>query len=251
MATDIVISCSGIKFNSSNCGRYNSSNFTQAYDYQSSNSDHFIVNDDGVEFEEEKTTPPKEKIYALFDKPHELGVPIDIVNRAEQISQKMDRAVHNRKGRRKMRQFVCLYTAYGEMSVDVYSPQGIADIVGLPHEEISPAMTAFSPLRSGYKPAKRSPTNVHPSARIAADFAKDLDFTDEEIEHIKLIIIDAVKADPKIKARKPGTIAIGGIAACVSLRNKNVSLEKLQDVSKISPSTIKQTRDQILTAYNS
>lgn len=253
MATEVIRSCSGINFESTNYNTFGMTNFSQPYPYFDETFPGGEVVSKEVEFEDEKPhgMKHKNKTYLLFDKKEDFKVPIDILNRAEQISQQMDRAIHNRKGRRKRRQFACIYFAYDELSVDVYSPQGIADIVGLPHEEISPAITDFSPLRSGYKPAKRNVVTIHPSARIAADYAKDLDFTHDEIEHTKMIIIDAIKADPKIKARKPGTIAIGGIAGCIFLRNKPIGFDALYDVSKISASTIKQTRDQILTAYNS
>ena len=207
---------------------------------------------DDIEFEEDRHSPQKEKVYLLFDNPDKLKIQIDILNRAEQISQKMSRAIHNRKGRRIRRQFVCLYLAHIELGIETYSPQGIADIVGLPYEDISAAITDFSPLRSGYKPIRRADSSIHPSARIAADYAKQLDMNDGDIEHIKMIITDALAANPKIKSRKTATIAIGGVAACVYLtQKKDITTYRLYELSKISESTIIQARNQILDAYNS
>lgn len=220
-----------------------------------SNQFEFYQNND-IEFEEDiheiQSVPNnhKTKTYSLFDNREEIKVPLDILNRAEQISQKMERAIHNRKGRRKRRQFACLYYAHLELGVKIFSPHGIADIVGLPYDEISPAITDFSPLLSGYKPVRRSNDGNHPSIRIAADYARSLGLSESEIEHISLVIQDAITSDPKIKTRKTTTIAIGGIAAFVHISNKDIDLRKLYEVSKISESTIKQTRGQMLAAYN-
>jgi hypothetical protein len=251
MATKIIQPSPIINVSYNGCNTISSMNFSKSYFDNDDHQDEVKLND--VEFEDDEMSggPAKERVYQLFDDKANLGVPVDILNKAEQISKQMVRAVHNRKNRRKRRQFVCLYNAYEQLNIEVFSPQGVADIVGLPHEEISPAFTDFSPLRSGYKPRKRVRTTIHPSTRIAADYAKKLDFTDADIEHAKMIISDALISNPRIKARKPATIAIGGIAACVYLRNKDVSYKQMYEISLVSESTIKQTKNDILAAYNS
>lgn len=253
MATAVIHAFSAINGKINSCSTFNPTNFTQPYSYFDDNDSPDIVNLKEVQFEDERTNGivTKERTYQLFDDKTKIPLPIDILNEAERISQQMTRAVHNRKNRRKRRQFACIYFACNALMIEVFSAQGIADAIGLPHEEISPAITDFSPLRSGYLPNKRITTTMHPSTRIAADYAKNLDFTDADIEHTKMIINEALIANPKIKARKPVTIAIGGIAAYVYLGNKNISLKQLNEISIVSESTIKITRDEILAAYNS
>lgn len=205
---------------------------------------------DNLMFEEDIEHKQKHKTYSLFDNPELLKFPTDVINRAEEISQRMHRANNNRNGRRLQRQFTCLYYAHRELGIENYSPQNIADEIGMPYKQIHKAITDFSALKSGYKFSQTNRSYAHPSSSLAGKYATDMSFTDDAIEHVKSIISDAISSDPDIKRRQSATIAVGAIAACAFLRGKDIDFTRLSKISKISQSTIKLSRDQILTAYN-
>ena len=100
---------------------------------------------DHVVFEEDIEQKQKKRTYALFDEREKLLFPFEIINRAEEISNKMTRTINNRNGRRLKRQFACLYFAHKDLCIPNFSPQGIADAIGLPHSSISSDNRFFTP----------------------------------------------------------------------------------------------------------
>lgn len=185
--------------------------------------------------------------------PDKLDLPYDkeIIERASKISASLS-ITKNRINKLRMRRFACLYHALRELerSFDVYE---LADAVQLDHADISPAITMFSSITSGYRPPRNviQNTAVHPAIGYANSKMKKLGFDEKSKREVQRMIQIALEDDnPKLSRRRAKTITIGAIHAFIEITGFELTPELKINIKKISGPTITQTKDEILEATN-
>lgn len=185
--------------------------------------------------------------------PDRLDLPYDkeVIERATKISASLS-ITKNRINKLKMRRFACLYHSLRELerSFDIYE---LADSVQLNHTDISPAITMFSSITSGYKPPRNviQGTSIHPAIGYANSKMDKLGFDEKSKKTVQRMIEIALNDDnPKLNRRRAKTITIGAIYAFLEITGFELSPELKNNINKISGPTIMQTKDEILEASN-
>ena len=184
--------------------------------------------------------------------PDGLDLPFDkeVINRASAISDSL-KMQGNRINRLKMRRFACLYLALRELNRK-YNLHDVADAVGLKRTDMSPAITLFSSIQSGYKPPREAIMNLseHASITMAIGRAEALKIDPESRALIRYLIIKAIKFHGSaITRRQSETIASGALSVFREITGLDLPPENLF-ITKISESTLKSVHDEIMEAYN-
>lgn len=184
--------------------------------------------------------------------PDGLDLPFDkeVINRASAISDGLNMK-GNRINKLKMRRFACLYLALRELN-RTYNLHDVADAVGLKRTDMSPAITLFSSIHSGYRPPKEAIMNLseHSSITMAIGRAETLKADPESKELIRYLIIKAIKFHGStITRRRSETIASGALSVYREITGIDLPPENLY-ITKISETTLKQVHDEIMEAYN-
>lgn len=185
--------------------------------------------------------------------PNKLDLPYDrqTIERAIKISDSL-KVAKNRINKLKMRRFACLYHALRELEkpFDIYE---LADSVQLDHTDISPAITMFSSITSGYRPPRNviKSVSVHPAIGYANSKMEKLGFDDKSKKTVQRMIEIALNDEEiKLNRRRPKTITIGAIHAFLEITGFELAPELKNDINKISGPTIVKTKDEILEATN-
>lgn len=185
--------------------------------------------------------------------PEGLDLPFDkeVINRASMISESLN-IKGNRINKLRMRRFACLYLALRELNRK-YNLHDVADAVGLKRKDMSPAITLFASIHSGYKPPREAIMNLseHSSITMAIGKAEDLKIDMESQRLIRSLILKALEFHgPAITRRRSETIASGALSVFREITGIELGPDVNLYITKISESTLRQVHDEIMEAYN-
>lgn len=185
--------------------------------------------------------------------PNFLDLPYDkeVIDRAILISNKLNIS-KNRINKLRMRRFACLYHSLRELErpFDVYE---LADCVDLLYTDISPAITMFSSITSGYRPPRNviQSTSVHPAIGCAQSKMEKLGFDEKSKKTVEGMIRIVLTGDnQKLCRRRAETIVIGTIHAFLEITGYELSEDQKVYIKKITGPTITQAKNEILEALN-
>lgn len=182
--------------------------------------------------------------------PHEnLGFSQDIIDRAEEISARM--TIRDNRGRMKRkRQFACIYYAHLELGYPI-NPIFIAKRVRINQRDMSPALSEFSQMKTGYVFRGETQTPIEASVSIALHDANKLGFSEVAQEEIANIIRESTHQCGKLQRRNPATIAAGAINFYSGINGVEIDDGDLTSINTVSPSTTMSTSNEFFEAVNS
>lgn len=181
--------------------------------------------------------------------PHEtLGFSQEIIDRAEEISARM--TIRDNRGlMKRKRQFACIYYAHLELGYPI-NPIHIAKQVKINQRDMSPALSEFSQMKTGYVFRGETQTPVEASVSIALHDAYKLGFSDVAQGEIAKIIRDSTSQCGKLQRRNPATIAAGAIDFYSGINGVEYNDGSLMAVNMVSPSTTMSTSNEFFEAFN-
>ncbi len=198
----------------------------------------------------------------LFD--DNCGLPNQLINRAEKISQKMNNKI-NRGENRIKRKFITLYYATIELElVDKYPPNILANAVGLKKSKMLSAMSQFSKIETGFSIIKpkivdkvENENDVNYYVGYINSYCNYLDlsenFSNDVIEILKLIMTGTEETDHliyKLMSKDPITISVSAVVFVCQLNNIKCDMNKVKNYASISESTIISTNKIMFKIYN-
>ena len=211
----------------------------KAYIYNGSESCPIYTNHHAIPRSNEKTIRPDLE---------KLGLPNNIVNRADGIYQNME--VGTKRGkRRRMLLFFCAFTSYNEDKIPV-DPLWLANICGLERSGISKALSMCSPAHTNYSAplVRYTPKNYIP---IHFKKLKELiEFPEGAIEDIYAMTEEVMKREPDLYDEKPQTVAAAILVYYLWEHGTSIDKDKYKVIFGLSDMTINKIKKRVSKAYN-
>jgi len=176
-----------------------------------------------------------------------LGLPVNIINAADDVYQNM--SVGTKRGkRRKMLLFYCIFTAYNRENIPI-DPFTLAKTCGLDRSGISKALSMCSPVNSSSSTLFRyTPVNYIP---VYYNKLKEwVTFPETAENDIMAMTEEILTKDPNLADEKPQTVAAAILVSYLYLNGISIDKEKYNSIFGRSDMTINKIKKRIMKAYN-
>ncbi|AHH01988.1 transcription initiation factor TFIIB [Pithovirus sibericum] len=174
----------------------------------------------------------------------QLEIPDEIRLEANRVYQQLEIPVKRNKNRKRMI-FFCIYRAYDNL-YQLKDSRSIADLVGLPYNEINKAFSICSKVQTGH-----SIPIIH---KTAAEFIpvilKDLG-VELELSDILAVLEEVIEKDKSLKDDFPQTVAAAVICYYLCINGIVFQRKEIAEVTRRSEMTIQKIYKKVSNAHNS
>ena len=177
-----------------------------------------------------------------------IGLPINIINLADDIYKEM-KAGTKRGKRRKQLIYFCVSTAYNKLSIPI-DPNKLAKLCGIDYSDISKAQSMCSPSKTNYEPPLRRFTPLDFIPNYFKAVSNWLNFPEDTLDDIIAIAEDILDSEPDLKDEKPQTVAAGIIVFYLNVHGLSLDKDKYTEIFGRSDMTINKIKNKVSLAFN-
>ena len=222
---------------------------TSRYDYHQGSGDTYIyTGTDQNLLYTDRHAIPKANRQTIRPDLENLDLPLEIINKADEIYCDMQ-AGTKRGNRRKQLIFFCVLTAYNQLGI-AQDPVKLANICGIKPSDMSKALSMCSSVITNFET---------PLVRyVPKDFiegyyeklSKFLTFEDDALDDIYFMAEEIMAADKELMDEKPQTVAAAILVFYLNLQGYAIEKDKFKIIFGRSDMTINKVKNKVADAYN-
>lgn len=233
---------------------YDSDGYGGGYDYENDHENYYEDVQhcyDGTEAHPEFTNRhslPKNQYRTIKTELQEIGFPVNIIARADQIYNDLD--VGTKRGkRRKQMMFFCVKTAYNELRIPE-DPNKLANMCGISRSDISKALSMCARTKTNYKAPLVHNT---PKEFINICYRKIQDIftiSEETLDEIYDMCDEIMEKDEDLEDEKPQTVAAAIIVFYLGIHGFSIEKKRYKELFGSSDMTVNKVKVKVEKAYN-